>query len=178
MPSWPLQWLRQLMDYPSYTMQTGSPLSMIADSMPGISRQLSLFLHVLFYSYMVVEWVIAWGKDEHWFRWTALMTIVITNMVAYRTATTNFMMMLPALFLIFSVWEARWRIGGQIGVWLTLIVLGFGLWPLFISTVQGNQEQAIMYLPFPFLCLLGMWWARWWSVRPPHVLMQDFSDRV
>jgi hypothetical protein len=178
MPSWPLQWLRQLMDYPSYTMQTGSPLSMIADSMPGISRQLSLFLHALFYSYMVVEWVIAWGKDEHWFRWTALMTIVITNMVAYRTATTNFMMMLPALFLIFSVWEARWRVGGQIGVWLTLIVLGFGLWPLFISTVQGNQEQAIMYLPFPFLCLLGMWWARWWSVRPPHVLMQDFSDRV
>ena len=40
MPSWPLQWVRQLFDYPSYTMQTGSPLSMIAGTMPGISRQL------------------------------------------------------------------------------------------------------------------------------------------
>ena len=38
MPTWPLQWLRQLLDYPSYTMQTGSPLSMIANTMPGIGR--------------------------------------------------------------------------------------------------------------------------------------------
>ena len=178
LPTWLMEWLRQLLDYPSYTMQTGSPLSMIADSMPGISRQLSLFLHTVFLAYLLLEWALAWGKDERWFRWTALLTIVITNMAAYRTATTNFMMMLPALFLIFSVMEARWRVAGQIGVWLILIVLGVGLWWLFLETVQGNQEQAIMYLPFPFLCLLGLIWSRWWAIRPPRVLLQEFVERL
>lgn len=178
LPSWLMEWLRQLLDYPSYTMQTGSPLSMIADSMPGIRRPLSLFLHTVFIVYMLLEWALAWGKDERWFRWTALMTIVITNMVAYRTATTNFMMMLPALFLIFSVMEARWRVAGQIGVWGILIALGFGLWYLFLATVQGNQEQAIMYLPFPFVCFFGLIWSRWWAIRPPRVLLQEFAERL
>jgi hypothetical protein len=178
LPSWPLEWLRQLLDYPTYTPQTASPLSMIANSMPGISRQLGLFLHVFFVAYMLLEWVLAWGKDQQWFRWTALMTIVITNLVAYRTATTNFMMMLPALFLVFSLWEARWRNGGKIAVWVSLVVLGFGLWPLFLSTVQGNQEQAIMYLPYPFFCLIGMLWVRWWAIHPPRVALEDFAQRV
>jgi hypothetical protein len=178
LPSWPLEWLRQLLDYPSYTPQTASPLSMIANTMPGISRQLGIFLHVFFMAYLILEWILAWGKDEGWFRWTALMTIVITNLVAYRTATTNFIMMLPALFLVFSLWEARWRSGGRIAVWVSLVVLGFGLWPLFLTTVQGNQEQTIMYLPYPFFCLIGLLWVRWWAIHPPRVLLQDFAQRV
>jgi hypothetical protein len=178
MPSWPLQWLRQLLDYPSYTMQTSSPLSMIADTFPGIGRQLSIFLHTIFIGYMLLEWILAWGKDERWFRWTVLLTIVITNLVGYRTATTNFMMMLPALFLVFSLWEARWRVGGKIAVWVVLIVMGLGLWPLHFATVQGNQEQAIMYLPFPFLCLIGMLWVRWWAINPPRVPLQEFTESL
>lgn len=178
MPDWPLQWLRQLFDYPSYTLQTGSPLSMIASTMPGIGRQLSVFLHTIFVAYLILEWILAWGKDVRWFRWTALMTIVITNLVGYRTATTNFMMMLPALFLIFSLWEERWHTAGRVAVWASLIILGFGLWPLHLTTIQGNQEQAIMYLPFPFLCLIGMWWVRWWAINPPRVWMQGFTERL
>ncbi len=178
MPDWPLQWLRQLVDYPSYTMQTGSPLSMIANTMPGISRQLSIFLHTIFIGYMLLEWVLAWGKDERWFRWTALMTIVITNLVGYRTATTNFVMMIPALFLVFSLWEQRWRTGGRAAVWVSLIVLLFSLWPLHLSTVQGNQEQAIMYLPFPFFCLVGMWWVRWYAINPSRVPLQDYAESL
>lgn len=178
MPDWPLQWLRQLLDYPSYTLQTGSPLSMIANTMPGIGRQLSIFLHTICIGYMLLEWVLAWGKDERWFRWTALMTIVITNLVAYRTATTNFMMMLPALFLVFSIWEQRWRTGGRVAVWVSLVLLGFGLWPLHLSTIQGNQEQTIMYLPFPFFCLIGMWWVRWWAMNPPRVPLRDYTESL
>ena len=177
-PDWPLQWLRELLEYPSYTMHTGSPLSMIADTMPGISRQLSIFLHTIFIGFMLLEWVLAWGKDERWFRWTALMTIVITNLVGYRTATTNFMMMLPALFLVFALWEQRWRTGGRVAVWVSLILLGFGLWPLHLSTIQGNQEQAIMYLPFPFFCLIGMWWVRWWAMNPPRVPLQGYTESL
>ena len=178
MPSWPLQWLQQLFDYPSYTSRIGSPISVIAGYMPGISRQISIFLHVMTVGYLVLEWIFAWGKDEHWFRWTVMLTLVITNLVAYRTATTNFMMMLPALFLVFSLWEARWHTAGSVVVWLSLLTLGFGSWALFLATVRGNEEQAVMYLVFPLFCLIGLWWVRWWAIHPPRVLLRDLAERV
>jgi len=178
LPSWPLQWLQQLIDYPSYTTQTGSPISIIADYMPGISRQLNIFLTVMALGYLVLEWIFAWGKDENWFRWTALLTAVITNLVAYRTATTNFMMMIPALFLIFSLWEQRWHTAGRIGVWVSMIFLFFGPWGLFLTTVRGNQEQEVMYLVFPLFCLIGLWWVRWQAIHPRRVLLKDIAERV
>jgi hypothetical protein len=178
MPDWPLQWLRQLVEYPSYTTHTGSPISIIAGYMPGISRQLGIFLYAITLGYLVLEWIFAWGKDENWFRWTALLTLVITNLVAYRTATTNFMMMLPALFLVFSIWEERWHLAGRVAVWLSIVLLSIGPWMLFLGTVQGNQEQTIMYLPLPFFCLLGMWWVRWWAIHPRPVMLRDIAERV
>lgn len=177
LPNWPLQWLGQMLDYPNYTSRIGSVLSTMANAMPGLSRSLNPFLHALAYLYLLVEWVWAWGKDERWFNWTALMTIVITNLVAYRTATTNFVMMLPVLFVIFRTWEARWKRAGKLGVWLSLILLSIGMWGLFLVTVQGNEEAAVMYIPLPFLCLVGLWWIRWWYIRPPRLLVDEIIER-
>lgn len=172
MPDWLTQMIRQVLDYPSYT-NTGSALSIIANAMPGVSRQVNLFLNVIFIGYLLLEWVLSWRKDVRHFIWTALMTLVITNLVVIRTATTNYLMLLPALFFIFARWEERWNVAGKFFVWLTLIVFGVGEWALFFITVQGNIEQPIMYLPLPFFCLIGLWWVRWWSFRPPRLRMDE-----
>jgi hypothetical protein len=176
MPDWPAQMLRQVLDYPNYT-NIGSPLAIIANAMPGLSRQVNIFLHVVFLGYLLVEWVISWRKDSQHFIWTALMTLVITNMVVLRTATTNYVMMLPVLFYVFAIWEQRWKIVGQFFMWLSLAVLGIGLWVLFLLTVQGNVEQPIMYLPLPFISLIGLWWVRWWAIRPPRLMIEDLGKQ-
>lgn len=173
-PDWPLQMLRQMLEYPEYT-NIGSPISIIANAMPGIGRTLNGVLTVSLALYLLIEWALAWGKDERWFLWTALMTLVVTNLVALRTATTNYVVLLPVLFLIFRVWEQRWKRAGRVGVWVSLAGLLAGLWGLFIVTVQGNVESAWMYLPLPFFCLFGLWWVRWWAVRPPRLMLEDFS---
>jgi hypothetical protein len=176
MPDWPAQMLRQVFDYPNYTA-IGSPLSIIANAMPGIGRPLNIFLHVIFLGYLLIEWVISLRKDTPHFMWTALLTLVITNMVVVRTATTNYVMLLPVLFYIFAIWEERWKTAGQFFMWLSLAVLGVGLWVLFIVTVQGNIEQSIMYLPLPFFSLLGLWWVRWWAIRPPRLMMEELGKQ-
>jgi hypothetical protein len=176
MPDWPVQMLRQLLDYPSYT-HIGSPLSIIANSMPGVSRQISIFLHLFFIGYLLLEWVISWRKDMRHFIWTALMTLVITNLIVFRTATTNYVMLLPVLFYIFAIWEVRWKLTGQFFMWLSLAGLGIGLWALFLLTVEGNVEQAIMYLPLPIFSLFGLWWVRWWAIKPPRLMMTDSSSQ-
>lgn len=180
MPDWPVQWVYRLLDYPTATEYTllDSPLSYLANLMPGIAGTLNPVLHVLAGLYLLIEWVFAWGKDFKHFFWTAGMTIVMTNLIAYRTATTNYVILIPFLFLIFRIWEYRWKAMGTVAVWATLLVLLVGLWTLFITTVRGNLEAPIMYLPLPFFCLFGLWWVRWWAMRPERLLFDELSARL
>jgi hypothetical protein len=177
MPDWPLRMFWQLLEYPDYTT-TISPLAIIAAATPALETPLSILLHGLALVYLIGEWILAWGKDFRWFLWAALLTLVITNMVAFRTATTNYLMLLPVLFLVFRVMHERWGRTGLILVFLTMGFLFLGLWMLFLRTVNGNLEHSIMYLPLPFLSLLGLWWVRWWVIRPPRTLYEELAAQL
>jgi hypothetical protein len=63
---------------------------------------------------MLVEWYLALKKEEAHFLWAAILTLVITNLVAIRTATTNYDELLPLLFYIIKFIQSRWRIAGSI----------------------------------------------------------------
>lgn len=173
LPTWPLDWLRQMISYPEYTSRIGSTLSVVAGFMPGISVRLSMLLHAAFYLYLLSEWIRSRGKDINTFVWTAFMTLVVTNLVAFRTATPHYVALLGPLFLICKVLEERW---GTLGKWINVsmfVVLFVGLWVLFVSTVKGVDEAAIMYLPVPFLSLFFLWWTRWWAIKP----MKSFFEK-
>jgi hypothetical protein len=172
MPDWPVRWLRQLLAYPEYTA-LGSPVSiaigLLPRNLPWIAWAVSGGLLI----YLFIEWARAMGKSDRWFQWTAALTIVITNLVAMRTATTNYVVMLPALIMVMAALEDRWRMAGRlVGLGLMLLLL-LGLWALFIATVQGNVESPWMYLPLPVFTLLGLWWTSWWVRRLPRLPLQS-----
>ncbi len=175
LPSWPVDILRQLLSNPSYTVRIKSIPSIIANTVPGINRPLDLFINVVICAYLLFEWVISWAKNERWFIWTALLTLVVTNILLVRTSSAQYVVMLPILFLLSRVWEDRLGRIGQILTWLLFIGITIGLWGLFITTAPGNLEPTIMYLPLPVICLLGLWWARWWAIHPPRVLVDEFA---
>jgi hypothetical protein len=177
LPDWPLQMLRQILQYPSYTV-LGSTLAIVAGSLPGIQQRVSLILHVIFMIFMLVEWILAMKKDTRHFLWVAFLTLVITNLITYRVATTGYLMMLPVLFVVFKNVEDRWQRVGRIATWLLLLVLGIGGWWLFIATLQGNQESALMYIPLPFICLIGLLWVRWWYLNPPKTMMDEITRPI
>ena len=163
-PDWPVMWLRQLLEYPTYT-NIGSPVEILADAFPSMSGVIAVAMGGALTLYLFWEWAKAAGKADRWFQWAAALTIVVTNLVVFRTATTNYVVLLPALCLIFSVLTDRWRAKGDVVVLLAMVALLFGLWGLFLTTIEGNVESPLMYLPVPILTLLGLWWARWWAIR-------------
>jgi hypothetical protein len=168
LPNWPILWLRQLVAYPTYT-DIGSPVSIIASAAPAAQTWLNRIMTALLVLYLLWEWGQALGQGERPFLWAAQLTLVITNLVAFRTATTNYVALLPALCLNFSVWNERWGRRSVVPVIATLVALAAGLWALFLNTVEGNVESAAMYLPMPIILLFGLWWARWWSRRDPRL---------
>ncbi len=170
LPDWPLQWARQLIEYPSYTAPIGSIVAIISGLIPQVSYPLSLILYAFFGLFLIREWILAWGKNERWFLWTALMTLVITNLITYPTATPHYVELLPILFLLFQFWRERWGPGGEIASWITLGIILTGLWALFLLTVKGNAEQAVMYPPLPLACFVALWWIRSHVLNQPAIV--------
>jgi hypothetical protein len=164
-PSWPIEWARQIIDYTTYTSRIGPPVSILAGLIPSISRPITAFLTGLGLIYLAFLWQRALGKGDRWFQWTAAMTIAVTNLIALRTATTNYVVMLPALVLVFTVWNERWGKRANPIILFALFGLFAGLWSLFLVTVEGNLEHPALYLPLPLLSLTGLWWSRWWVLR-------------
>jgi hypothetical protein len=173
MPDWPILWLRQLVSYPSYT-DLGSPISILVSGLARMGTTLTWIISGALAIYMLLEWTLSLGKGEAAFRWTAALTLTITNLIAFRTATTNYVILLPVLIILFHAWSERWGRRGNIMVWVTSFVLLIGLWALFLTTVDGNIEAPIMYLPLPLITLLGLLWSRWWIIRTP--LNPDFKS--
>jgi len=164
LPDWPVMWLRQLIEHPTYTV-IGPPVEILADAFPSMSGVIALVLGGALLLYLLWEWAKAARKPDRWFQWTAALTIVITNLVAFRTATTNYVVLLPALFLVFAVLADRWGTRGDVVILIVMAAILFGTWALFLATIEGNVEHPVMYLPLPILTLLGLGWARWWAIR-------------
>jgi hypothetical protein len=173
-PSWPILWLRQVITYPTYTATvSASPISLLAGLFPAGSGWITAIVSSLFGFYLLWEWVLSSGKHDSWFQWTAAMTLVVTQLVSPRTASTNFLVFMPGIMLIFDVCLRRWHRAGTYAVAIIGLALAAAPWLLFLNTVQGNQESLLMLVPLPLLMFVGLWWVRWWATRAPVLGIGD-----
>jgi hypothetical protein len=98
---------------------------------------------------LTVWWRARKGSEEsfaraiHW-------TIVVTLLVPFQTGTTNQVLLLIPLFAWLRRALAKWR---ALPVTIGVSALLVGLWVLFLSTIRGNWENPLMFLPLPLLCL-------------------------
>lgn len=169
-PDWIVKNLQQVLFYPRYT-EPGTPGLIFSVWWPDIGRNLGLLLTGVLAVVLILEWVAVWGKGFRGLFWAGCITLVITNLIGIRTATSNYIALFPAITLVFSIWNQRW---GRRGQWLGVsfgITLFFGLWILFIRTVApgaGDQpvQHSIMFFPLPLILLVSLYWVRWWAVQP------------
>jgi len=156
LPTWLFEWRAQLGKYVGNTF-IGSPVSVITIAvLPGGGALPEYIVSGCIVLYMLWEWWRARGPTGRHFDWAVAFTLVVTNLVALRTATTNYVMMIPALFLLFRFAQERWGRAGLAAVALTQAILLFGIWALFLTTVKGNVEQSPTYLPLPIFLFVGL----------------------
>ncbi len=156
LPGWPGQFLAQLKEYTTYTDQNGSLIHETALLLPGFTLPINIVLNAILIGYLLLEWWLTLGKGARRFIWAALLTLVITNFLAVRTATPHYVALLPAFFLLFGFFaESRPR-GAPLINLLGLLLLLMGQWALFVWTLSGNAESMAMYYPVPLLALLAL----------------------
>jgi len=169
LPGWLAQFVGQIGRYSSYTA-IGSPIWIITHHyLPQTGLQpgeapatlLQIGLSGLLVAYLLFQWrrlpqaSVASGL----FHWLIGMTLIITNLVVLRTATTNYVALyIPLLFCLKAAAD-RWSKGD----WLLAVfylLSTVSAWAMFTTTVEGRFEHPIMYLPLPVGLFIIFIWAR------------------
>ncbi|TET53396.1 MAG: DUF2029 domain-containing protein [Anaerolineales bacterium] len=160
-PGWVGDFYDQVARYSSYTA-IGSPIWIVAhDVVPALgSCGEWLLTGLLLACFALAAW--------RWFRkergdlslWIVGLSLIVTNLVALRTATSNYVVLLLPLVMVFRALQRR-----RAGPWLVLLlelVLLVGMWAHFLVTVDSKFEHPAVYLPLPFglLAIFGL--ARRW----------------
>jgi hypothetical protein len=177
-PDWPLQNLAEILRYPSYN-PPGTPGAVFSTWFPASGSKLGWGLTVFLGILLLIEWFLARGRDFRWFLWTACLTLVVSQWIGIETDPGNFIILFIPLVLVFAVWEERWGARGRLVILILMMLLFVGLWALFLKTVVNNgqpQQHPIMFFPLPLFLLIGLYWIRWWAIRPTLLLIDALRE--
>jgi hypothetical protein len=170
---WLLQFLRQIVMHRTIFPLTTSK-AIFVEWWPLFGEGLGWTLTVLVSVLLLIEWSRMLGKELRWFMWTLCLTLTVTSLLGIVSRPENYVVLLPALALVFLRWIRRF---GLAGTWLmlaTAILVGGGLWLLYLETsgVMGGvllPGKPIMYLVFPLVLFVALYWVRWWTIHPQRM---------
>ncbi len=168
LPTWPMEFIREVLRYPGYN-PPGTPATALAAILPGIGRQLGVILTVFSGVILLIEWFFGRNSKEIKFIWISSLTLVLGQWMNIQTDPGNFLIMFPAIIVIFKIIEDRWKNSGQWIMLIYLAILFFIPWIIFIRTINfGYQplQNPIMFFPVPLFLIVGLYWVRWWVKNP------------
>lgn len=178
-PDWILQNLREILRYPAYN-PPGTLQDVLSLWIPAVGGRLGWAVTVILGLLLLWEWIEALRKDLRWFFWTASFTLVASQWIGIQTDPGNFIILLPALVLLFAVTVRRWGSAGRFLVVVMMLLLFVGIWWIFLATVSfGDQPQQhpVLFIPLPLFLLAGLYWVRWWAITPRTLWIDRIRER-
>lgn len=164
MPDWLLQNIWEILKYPDYN-PAGTLAAALGEWFPELANQLRWGILIVLSIILFGEWIRSRRSKFPRFLWVAMLTLVIGQWIGIQTDPGNFILLFPALMMIIASACRKWP-QYQSGIILTSLgVVLFGLWGLFVFTIQWTYQPVqspVMFLPLPALCLTGLYWIKWW----------------
>jgi len=144
---------------------------------PGFGNTLGWALTGILVIALGYEWGRSRGANFQRFTWTAALTLASAPLLGFRSELDNLVPLLfPAMLFLVTVRE-RWKRAGD-GLAITLLVVMTGLpWLLYLGYLPPLRlsAQEVLYLFLPLFTLLGLYWMRWWMIRPPRTWLDHVS---
>jgi hypothetical protein len=160
-PAWASEFISQVERYTSYTA-IGSPIWIVAHSLiPSLGSLGEWALTGLALLYLAIAaYRSLRDRGGVVSLWLVGLCLIVTNLVALRTATSNYVVLLLPLAMVFAAVHGYRR-----GPWLVLLMqlaLLVGMWAHFLVTVEGKFEHPAVYLPLPLALLVVFGLGRRW----------------
>ena len=157
-----------------YTM--GTTLAYIFPDLKfSLGRWLTLFSGVL----LCIEALRAMYEHFRHIAWVAFLALALNPMIGFAIFPTNHVVLLPAVVLVTAlVWErwTRWRVLLTILVLTAIFLVSHDLYLQALTARERVYSDLLKILP-PILVTLGLYWMRWWAVRPPRIWADQIGAR-
>jgi hypothetical protein len=100
------------------------------------------------------------------------LTLAVTPLLGIPVIPQDYVLLFFPLILFLSILAERWpRLGrwGVAGFMLSVVFVGFWLITASLFVTGASTAVAgVLALVFPVFLMLGLYWMRWWAVRPPR----------
>lgn len=165
LPTWIGDWLFRIGRYSEYTVGQ-SPVWLLTNiAIPSLGQVGEWVVDGLLVAAMLWAWWRALRPEgDVEFHWALGVTLVISNLIVSRSATTNYVLMFVTTLWIFAALDRLGR-GGRIALLVLMAISLVGYWWLHLATVVGNQEQPILFIPWPLVLGLLLCLGRGWLLQ-------------
>lgn len=143
---------------------------------PGVGQQIGWGIVILAFAILAIEWVLVWGKNASRLIWAMALTCVLAVWVGFSVNLDHIFLLLISISVIFMAWDRRWGKRGQIFITMIMFLFFTGLWWAFTFFEQqdiSGEMNPILMIGFPFSVLIGLYWVRWWFLRPDYLNLGD-----
>lgn len=166
-PDWLIPYLRAGMN----NLQTDFGFSIftsLQNIFPAYGRIVAWIIIIILIIAYGYEWNRIPEADDRRFYWVCCLALAIAPLLGFRTEMEHLSILIIPLALIFSIVYDRWKIGSVLTILLLLILFTLP-WALYLFSPLTNLAGDILYLFLPLFTVIGLYWIRWWALRPPRL---------
>ena len=172
LPDWFIPFIRGVISHVNNNPGL-TPGRILVSWWPVVGPRLGWALAALLLGLLVFEWRAVRKKDFRHVLWTACLTLAITPILGIPVMPQDEVVLFLPLILFLTILDERWSYPGRWGISaFALPVIFFGFW-LLTKGLSLNSTLAIsndvLVLLLPILLIIGLYWMRWWAIRPPRV---------
>jgi len=174
-PGWLLPFLRATWN----NLRAGVGFSIhdiLAQLWPTFGSTLGWILTAVLIVTLGYEWVETRGTDFQRFLWAICLTLAGTPLLGIRMELDLLVLLTMPVMLIIVVSRERWRMLGTV-IAILLLLFYYGLpWLIFVQGVPsgfGLSENETVFLFWPLFAFIGLYWIRWWMIRPPRTWLDQ-----
>ncbi|MCK6582032.1 MAG: hypothetical protein L6Q49_02920 [Anaerolineales bacterium] len=169
-PGWILPALRAGMN--NFRADYGfSIFTVLRHLLPGYGNLPAWVFVVLLFVLLGYEWNKTLNGDSRRLYWVTCLTLAATPLLGFRTGMDNLAVLVVPLALVFAVIHDRWKGVGSFLNFLFIVLIFTAPWALYLFALPryGVQAHQLLFLFLPVFTVLGLYWIRWWAIRPPRV---------
>jgi hypothetical protein len=112
--------------------------------------------------------------------WAAALSLAATPLIGFPIFSSNHVVLiLPFILVLALVWERwpRYRTLRVVLLFMLVLFVPFAMYYRVVTVYDPLVLDLISVVP-PVAAILGLYWMRWWVLRPPRTFFERFGDRA